>query len=217
MQERKNALEEFIYDTRSRLDERYKAYVEEAEKGKIMAALQEAEDWLYSEEGEDATKSVYGGKLDALHALADPVINRYKEAEQRNRVVSELRETINNYMTQASSADERFAHIEEKDKQAIVEKCATVQKWLEDQNVRQSERAKNVDPVLTAAEVLKKKDEIIYFATPILTKPKPKPKVESTPGSGTQTPKNGEQQQGQKNEKMDDDKKEKGPSEMDVD
>ena len=48
-------------------------------------------------------------------------------------------------------------------------------------------------------------------------KPKPKPKVESTPGSGTQTPKNGEQQQGQKNEKMDDDKKEKGPSEMDVD
>ena len=46
MQERKNALEEFIYDTRSRLDERYKAYVQEAEKGKIMAALQEAEDWL---------------------------------------------------------------------------------------------------------------------------------------------------------------------------
>ena len=128
-------------------------------------------------------------RLDALHALADPVINRFKEAEQRTRVVSELRETINNYMTQASSNDERFSHIEEKDKQSIIEKCATIQKWLEDQSVRQSERPKNVDPVFTAAEVLKKKDEIIYFATPILTKPKPKPKVEPTGTPGQETPK----------------------------
>ena len=156
-----------------------------------MTALQEAEDWLYSEEGEDATKSVYVQRLDALHALADPVINRFKEAEQRTRVVAELRETINDYMSKASSNEERFAHIEDKDKQAVIEKCATVQKWLEDQIVRQSERAKNVDPAFTAVEVLKKKDEIIYFATPILTKPKPKPKVDPTGTPGTETPKQG--------------------------
>ncbi|KAI1787447.1 heat shock protein 70 [Ganoderma leucocontextum] len=213
-EERKNALEEFIYDTRSRLDERYAAYVQSHEKEKILVALREAEDWLYSEDGEDATKSVYVGRLDTLHALADPVINRFKEAEQRTRVVSELRETINNYMNQATSNDERFSHIEEKDKQSIVEKCATIQKWLEDQNVRQSERPKNVDPVLLAADVLKKKDEIIYYATPILTKPKPKPKVEATPTGtpgegtpkGTETPKTEEQA-----------KADQGPSEMDVD
>ena len=58
---------------------------------------------MYSEDGEDATKSVYVGKLDGLHALADPVIIRFKEAEQRTKVVSELRETINNYMNQATS------------------------------------------------------------------------------------------------------------------
>ncbi|KAH9915063.1 heat shock protein 70 [Epithele typhae] len=205
-EERKNALEEFIYDTRSRLDERYAPYVQAGEKEKILVALQEAEDWLYSEEGEDATKSVYVGKLDHLHVLADPVINRFKEAEQRTRVVSELRETINNYMNQAMSNDERFSHIADTDKQSIVEKCATVQKWLEDQSVRQMERAKNADPVFTAAEVLKKKDEIIYFATPILTKPKPKPKVETPepPKSGTDTPK-------------EDAKADPGPQEMDVD
>ena len=152
---------------------------------------------------------MYVGRLDILHGLADPVINRFKEAEQRTRVVSELRETINNYMNQATGNDERFSHIEEKDKQAVIEKCATVQKWLEDQTVRQSERAKNVDPVLTAAEVLKKKDEIIYFATPILTKPKPKPKVEPTATPGTETPK-----QGTETPKPE---AEKGPSEMDVD
>ncbi|TFK82527.1 heat shock protein 70 [Polyporus arcularius HHB13444] len=211
-EERKNALEEFIYDTRSRLDERYAPYVQPQEKQKILAALQEAESWLYSDEGEDTTKSVYAARLDSLHALADPVINRYKEAEQRTRVVAELRETINNYMAQASSNDERFSHIDEKDKQSIIEKCATIQKWLEDQNVRQSERPKNVDPVFTAAEVLKKKDEIIYFATPILTRPKPKPKVEPTATSGTETPK-----QGQETPKTEEQKADNGPSEMDVD
>ncbi|OBZ74663.1 hypothetical protein A0H81_05059 [Grifola frondosa] len=97
---------------------------------------------------------------------------RYREAEERTKVVSQLRETLNNYMNQATSNDERFSHIDEKDKQTIVEKCATIQKWLEDQMVRQLERPKNVDPVLTSAEVLKKKDEIICFATPTLTKPK---------------------------------------------
>jgi heat shock protein 4 len=40
-----------------------------------------------------------------------------------------------------------------------------------------------VDPILTSAEIEKKRDEVIYFATPILMKPKP-----AVP-SGTQTPK----------------------------
>ncbi|KAH9949083.1 heat shock protein 70 [Amylocystis lapponica] len=193
-EDRKNALEEYVYDTRGRLDERYAPYVQQPEKEKLLAALQEAEDWLYTEEGEDATKSAYVSRLDALKVLGDPITFRYKEAEERLKVVSQLRETLNTYLGQATSGEERFSHIDEKDKQAIVEKCATISKWLEDQIIRQTERPKNVDPVLTSAEVMKKRDEIIYFATPILTKPKPKPpKVEPTPGadtpkSGTETP-----------------------------
>jgi heat shock 70kDa protein 4 len=167
------------------LDERYAPYVQSAEKEKLLVALQEAEDWLYSEEGEDTNKSAYVARLDALKVLGDPITFRYREAEDRQKAISQLRETLNNYMAQATSNDEKLAHIDEKDKQSVVEKVATVQKWLEDQIVRQAERPKNVDPVLTNAEIEKKRDEVIYFATPILTKPKPKPPV----ASGTQTPK----------------------------
>jgi heat shock protein 4 len=170
---------------RGKLDERYAVYVQPAEKQKLLVALQEAEDWLYSEEGEDTTKSAYVARLDALKVLGDPITFRYRESEDRQRSISQLRETLNSYMAQATSNDEKLAHIDEKDKQSVVEKVATVQKWLEDQIVRQAERAKNVDPVLTSAEIEKKRDEVIYFATPILTKPKPKPPVPS----GTQTPK----------------------------
>ncbi|KAI0088088.1 HSP70-domain-containing protein [Irpex rosettiformis] len=213
-EDRKNALEEYIYDTRSKLDDRYASYVQADEKSKLLTALQGAEDWLYSEEGEDATKSVYVGKLDVLKVLGDPITHRYKEAEERSRNISQLRETINLYLSQATSEDDKYSHIDQKDKQAVVEKVATVQKWLDDQIVRQSERPKNVDPVLTSAEILKRKDEIIYFATPILTKPKPKaPKVEGTetPKGGQETPKpepGAEQQQANPDN---------GPPEMDVD
>ncbi|KAI0686744.1 HSP70-domain-containing protein [Cytidiella melzeri] len=213
-EDRKNALEEYIYDIRGKLDDRYAAFVKADEKSKLLVALQEAEDWLYSEEGEEATKSVYVGKLDGLKVLGDPITLRYKETEERSKHVSQLRETINLYMSQATSEDDKYSHIDTKDKQSVVEKCATVQKWLEDQIVRQSERPKNVDPVLTSAEIVKKKDEIIYFATPILTKPKPKaPKVEGTetPKGGQETPKPETQPNAEQPSQ------DNGPPEMDVD
>ena len=179
-------MEEYVYDTRGKLDDRYAPYVQQEEKEKLLVALREAEDWLYSDEGEDASKSAYVTRLDALKVLGDPITFRYRETDERQKAITHLRETLNNYMSQATSGDEKYAHIEEKDKQSVVEKVATVQKWLEDQIVRQLERPKNVDPVLTSEEIGKKRDEIIYFATPILTKPKPKPPVVP---SGTQTPK----------------------------
>ncbi|KAF8871912.1 heat shock protein 70 family [Mucidula mucida] len=215
-EDRKNALEEYVYDTRGKLDDRYAHFVQPEEKEKLLAALQEAEDWLYSEEGEDAKKSAYVSRLDALKVLGDPITFRWREAEERQRTIAQLRETLNSYMSQATSGDDKFSHIDEKDLQSVVEKVATVQKWLEDQTVRQSERPKNVDPILTTAEISKKRDEVIYFATPILTKPKPRAPV--PPSSGAQTPKTGQETPQKQEEPA---KKEEdaapGPSEMDVD
>jgi len=203
---------------RGKLDERYVAYVQPAEREKLLSMLQEAEDWLYSEEGEDATKSAYVEKLDALKAVGDPIVARFREAEERPKAMAQLRATLNDYASQATSSDEKFAHINESEKQKVVEKCATVQKWLDDQTARQAERPKNVDSVLTSAEILKKREEVIYFAIPILTKPKPKPvKVEPTPTgtpNGTGTPQSGTQTP---NEAPPKGEEASGPPEMDVD
>lgn len=203
---------------RSKLEDRYASYVQSREKEALLAELSKDEDWLYSEEGEDATKSAYVARLEAAKKLGDPITTRWRETEERPRVAAQLRETINQYISQATSSEERYAHIDDKDKQSIVEKAATIQKWLEDQSVRQSERAKSSDPVLTAEEISKKRDELIYFATPILTRPKPRPpKVDGaeTPRSGAETPNpppKGETPQPEiKTEEQ------QGPPEMDVD
>jgi len=215
-----------VYDMRSKLEDRYASYVKPEEKEKLLHMLQDAEDWLYSEEGEDATKSAYVAKLDALKSIGDLIVARYREAEEHPRAISQLRQTINEYLAQATSQDEKYAHIDEKDKQSVIEKCVTTQKWLDDQIAKQAERPKNEDPVLKTADILKKREELIYFSIPILTKPKPKPvKVEptptgtpnggQTPQSGAQTPDPGAQQQpqGEAPPKAD----EGAPLEMDVD
>ena len=147
--------------------------------------------------------------------MGDPIAARQREAESRLTAVAQLRETLNQYLTQATSEEEKFAHIDASEKQQIVEKVATIQKWLDDQLARQAEKPKNVDPVLTCADILKKKDELIYFAVPILSKPKPKPKVD--PASGAETPKSRTDTPDPSKNTEGEAEEQKGPSEMDVD
>ncbi|KAI0032708.1 heat shock protein 70 [Vararia minispora EC-137] len=215
-EDRKNALEEYIYDVRGKLDERYAAFVQPEEKEKLLAELAQEEDWLYSEDGEDALKSAYVSRLDALKALGDPIVTRWREFEERPRAAARLRESVNYYQNEASSPDDKYAHIDEKDRQSVVEKAVTIQKWLEDQSIRQMERPKNVDAVLTSAQIEQKRDELIFFATPILSRPKPKPpKVDAnadTPKSGQQTPNPPPQAEQQQEEASANE-----PTEMDVD
>lgn len=191
---------------RGKLDDRYAPFVQAAESEKLRSALTEAEGWLYSDEGEDASKSSYVAKLDALKALGNPIANRWKESEERSKSIQHLRETIERYLDDATSATEKYNHIDESDKQSVVGKVVTVRQWLDDRIARQSELDKWVDPVLKAADMLKKKEEIIYFCHPLLNKPKPKVAVPSpggeTPKSGRDSPQKGEPH---------------GPSEMDVD
>ncbi|QRW08367.1 heat shock protein HSP70 family protein [Ceratobasidium sp. AG-Ba] len=213
-EDRKNALEEYVYDMRGKLDERLAPFVLPEEKSQILALAQQAEDWLYSEEGEDATKSAYVERLEALHKLGDPVTHRYKEAEARPRAAAQLRETIGAYMSKVNEPD--YAHIDEAERNKVVERCATEQQWLDDMSARQLEKPKTSNPILSSAEILRRRDELIYFSQPILSKPKPKPQpTESTPGTGTGTPQPQSGAQTPNPEAKKDGPKE--PEEMDVD
>lgn len=62
-----------------------------------------------------------------------------------------------------------------------IEKCATNKQWLEDNLIRQSEKPKNVNPVITTAEIYKRRDDVQFSSAAIMNKPKPKPKTEVPP------------------------------------
>ncbi|KAG0208241.1 adenyl-nucleotide exchange factor sse1 [Mortierella sp. GBA30] len=176
----KNTLEEYIYDTRSKVDGVYRDFINPADKEKFVQDLNDAENWLY-EEGDETTKSIYAAKLAELHVVGKPVVERYREVEARANAARELRESINHLMSQATSTEEKYAHIPEEEKNSIVEKCAKAQTWIENKEERQSMLKKFETPAVSSAEIRKQKDDIVYFATPILNKPKPKPVVVETP------------------------------------
>ncbi|ORX95062.1 heat shock protein [Basidiobolus meristosporus CBS 931.73] len=173
-EERKNALEEYVYDTRSKLESKFKDYVLPEVKESFSKQLYDTEDWLY-DEGEDATKSVYINKLNELKAIGDPIARRFKEHEERPRAARLLRETIEKFAIDVTSNDPRYEHISDEEKKSIVDRCEKAQAWLAEKMDQQSVLTKVQDPVVTSQEILKEREALVFFATPILSKPKPKP------------------------------------------
>lgn len=110
-QNAKNALEEYIYDMRDKLDTSLSSYAQPEEKEKLSTMLRESEDWLYSDEGEEATKSTYVQKLDSLKSIGTAIVTRYREADERPAAIKKMRESLSKFQDRAASEEERFAHI----------------------------------------------------------------------------------------------------------
>ncbi|KAJ2455303.1 adenyl-nucleotide exchange factor sse1 [Coemansia sp. RSA 2336] len=187
----KNNLEEYIYDIRSKVEYDYSAFIESSEQQAFIGTLSELEDWLY-EDGSDATKETYIEKLNGLRATGDPVAERYREDKERPQAARELRDTIAQLADRATSQEERYSHITQEERQKVINRVEQVQEWLDERLEKQSQKQKWDAPVVFANEIRKQREDLVYFTTPILNRPKPQPKPEEKPEekpeSGSATP-----------------------------
>ncbi|ODV93580.1 hypothetical protein PACTADRAFT_4483 [Pachysolen tannophilus NRRL Y-2460] len=89
-EDRKNALEEYIYELRGKLDDHYKEFASEDEKAKLQEMLLKAEDWLY-DEGYDSSKGKYIAKHEELASIGNVIRGRYlaKEEEKKQALRSQ--------------------------------------------------------------------------------------------------------------------------------
>ncbi|KAI4162259.1 MAG: hypothetical protein LQ342_004127 [Letrouitia transgressa] len=83
-EDKKNELESYIYELRSKIDDVYAEFANDDEKAKLREKLEQSEDWLY-EEGEDATRSVYIAKMDEIRFVAGPIVGRYQDKIEEER------------------------------------------------------------------------------------------------------------------------------------
>ncbi|PJF16729.1 putative heat shock protein hsp88 [Paramicrosporidium saccamoebae] len=86
--DRRNAVEEFIYEARNKLEECYSEVSSEQERESAGSALMTAEDWLYGE-GAEVGKEEYVKKLDELKSIFKPFISRIVERAKAASVDSE--------------------------------------------------------------------------------------------------------------------------------
>ncbi|CAJ0639037.1 2219_t:CDS:2 [Entrophospora sp. SA101] len=153
----KNALEEYVYEIRSKLESIYSEFVKPQDKEKLLGLLNETADWLY-DEGEDATKSVYVEKLEELRKYGNPIVVRYREAEELPNAAKSLRDSIESFILKANSNDEKFSHIPDEEKKSIVEKAQKASDWLNEKLEAQTKLPKYEQPIVYSSDILKERE-----------------------------------------------------------
>mmetsp|Transcript_2519 Transcript_2519/g.7533 ORF Transcript_2519/g.7533 Transcript_2519/m.7533 type:complete len:864 (+) Transcript_2519:110-2701(+) len=175
-----NSLESYVYDSRSRLDDygELKDYAPQEVRQGILQQLEEAENWIYSEEAEEAAKSTFLQKRQDLADKIVPIQKRKLEFEERPIFAERLKDLCIKYK-EIIGGDAKYEHITDDEKQTVVKACEETLIWLQKEMSAQNTMPKDSDPKLTTALIDKKKQELTNTCLPIVEKPKPAPpKVE---------------------------------------
>lgn len=118
-EDRKNALEEYIYDLRGKLEDKYKDFASPEEKAKLSEMLMKTEDWLY-DEGYDSTKAKYIAKYEELASIGNVIRGRYlAKEEEKKQAIREKQEAA-----QSAAMAEKMAAAREASKNAESKKNA---------------------------------------------------------------------------------------------
>ena len=182
---KRNELESYVYDTRTVVSEQWAEYMTSESRSAFETQLQDMEDWLYSDEGFDSTKSVYVAKLSELTAVGKPVEIRKYEHSERPIAQSELQSILEDYKKLANSTDEAYAHWTDADREIIRTACTETETWFYEQLALQADLSLTVEPILKSAEIRKKGLSLRDSCKPVLSKPKPAPVVEEVPEGET--------------------------------
>merc|ERR1712028_243934 len=190
-QDRKNAVESYVYETRDALDMHLREFVAEEARTTFYSLLVATEDWLYGD-GEACTKSEYVSKLKELQELGVPITNRHKEAEIRPKAMEKLSFAIESARSFVASADEKYAHIEDVDRIKVTEEADAAFKWFNEMTDAQAAKSKEEDAVFKAKEADAKAKTVEDITLRISSKPKPAPpkeeKKEEAPAAEGEAP-----------------------------
>lgn len=99
---KKNELESYIYEMRSKINEKYANVVTAASRDSLLAKLSENEEWLYAD-GAKASKNAYVSKLEELKKMGDPISQRAREFDLIPENIQQLLHTIDNIEQTLSS------------------------------------------------------------------------------------------------------------------
>uniref|UniRef100_H2ZJ31 Uncharacterized protein n=1 Tax=Ciona savignyi TaxID=51511 RepID=H2ZJ31_CIOSA len=174
--EAKNLLEEYVYDMRGKLFDKYEGYTTEQDRTEFGKILEATEHWLY-EDGEDEMKAVYVDKLAQLKQVGNPILRRYTEAqarpaafEQLGGALQKVSKFLHNY------SEKKYSHIQQEDVDKVKKSSESTAQWYNEMMQKQSALPKPSDPIVTVAEITGKLKTMEGICNPIINTPKPEVK-----------------------------------------
>merc|ERR1712054_682802 len=171
----RNDLETFVYDFRDKLDRQLSQFATDEEKQNINDRLAKEEDWLYTEEADDAKKKVFVNKLSDLKDLTKSITQREVESNGRPNACNQLRILTESFLGLVNGSDEKYAHLTDEDRDEVRNCCNSAQQWLSDQQEKQQILPLSADPVLLVGDISKRWSEVDNKCKPIVNKKKPEP------------------------------------------
>ncbi|KAI8041006.1 heat shock 70 kDa protein 4 isoform X2 [Drosophila gunungcola] len=187
----KNALEEFVYDMRNKLQGgALERFIVEAEREAIVAQLNDLENWLY-EDGEDCERETYTSRLQGLHQKTDPIKQRASDYEQGPAAFDELKNSI--AIARLAVAEFRkgvpkYDHLTETEFINIAETADKAQKWLDANLSKFTQSPRTADSPVQVSAVRQEVHTLNACVSSVINRAKPKP----TPAKTATPPKDGE-------------------------
>ena len=179
--EKKNQLEEYVYDIRGKIEGSHAEFIDPAVKAPFLKKLSETETWLY-DEGETATKGAFVERLTALQKESQPVVDRQSEHEARPKAVADLEALIAQIRDAATTNDSKYAHIEPADKAKVIDEANKKEAWLRAQLAAQAALKLYQPPAVRAVQINAERAGLQALTNAILNKPKPQaPAPSATP------------------------------------
>ena len=173
----RNALEEYVYTVREKLQGQWSDYCDENIKAQLAKDLEVQEQWLYTEEAETATKSVFNKRLADLQVLGEPIKARVVEAETRGPYLEKLQNYIKQLNGELSS--NKYEHITTQEMEPLAKLVGEKASWLNSTLPSLMDARKRAqDPVVWIRDLVKAFAEL-EKASHVLNKKKPEPKAES--------------------------------------
>lgn len=210
----KNALEEFVYEVRGKIQEEgeLSAFIEQDDASKICLQLEDTENWLY-EDGENCEKAVYKDRLAGLQKQVDPIKSRADEFRGHEQAFTELGRTVQltfKAVEQYRAKDPKYDHLTETEILNISEAAQKAQKWYEEARSKLVAAKKTQDPPVKVADIRHENQTLSTCMNSVLNRPKPKPPTppadtaaKDAPPSANEQGKDGQQEQTDANQPKD--------------
>ncbi|CAG9313505.1 unnamed protein product [Blepharisma stoltei] len=178
--EKRNEVEAYVYEARSKLSSSLRDYVTPDQLQPILSFLEETESWVYNE-GSSATKNLYLDRLEKLKERIEPIIRRYNMYSSYPQLTADLQEALQWSKEQAQSTSEFHSHIPQEERERILVKHAEITNWLQAALTQIAGYLKYQDPEISTEEFVKRTIQIREITAQIMNKPKPAPPKKDEP------------------------------------
>ncbi|VDN96877.1 unnamed protein product [Rodentolepis nana] len=176
-QHMKNALEEYVYDMRGKLESTLNQFTTDVERESFRRELNAAEEWVYGE-GEDAKKSIISKRLEALKQPGDRFMLRFTEFENRTSAINGLTnacEKIQLILESYAAGDDKYEHLAKEEMAKVESSLKDKQKLLHNFMEAIVKMEPTSDPTVFTADLIHAKRDLEVTCNPIISKPKPAP------------------------------------------